>query len=80
LDKGEIKAKLLTDDIDLQERINRHPMLHWKAMNVKKRLGKSQVKESERVRPQKVTEGENVIEKVRTNFQPHTVSQIKVQA
>lgn len=38
LDKGEIEPKLLTKDSDLQERIKRHPMLLWKALNVKKHL------------------------------------------
>jgi len=37
LDHGKINGALLTDDKELQERINRHPMLQWKAMNVKKR-------------------------------------------
>lgn len=36
LDKGEINGSLLTVDKDLQERINRHPMLHWKALNARK--------------------------------------------
>ena len=40
LDKGEIDGALLTNDKEIQERINRHPMLHWKALNVRKRLGK----------------------------------------
>lgn len=35
LDKGEIKASLLTPDIDLQTRINAHPGLQWKAHNVR---------------------------------------------
>ena len=38
LDKGEIEPELLTKDSDLQERIKRHPMLLWKALNVKKNL------------------------------------------
>jgi len=41
LDKGEIKPELLTDKKLLQERIAGHPMLNWKALNVRKRLGKS---------------------------------------
>ena len=45
LDKGKIDGALLIEDKEMQERINRHPMLHWKAINVKKHLGKS--KESE---------------------------------
>ncbi len=36
LDKGEIKPELLTDKKLLQERIACHPMLNWKALNVKK--------------------------------------------
>lgn len=36
LDKGEIKPELLTKDSGLQERIKRHPMLLWKALNVRK--------------------------------------------
>ena len=36
LDKGQIKADLLTDDIQLQDRIVKHPMLQWKALNVRK--------------------------------------------
>jgi len=35
LDGGEIKPLLLTDDTDLQDRIRRHPLLEWKAMNVR---------------------------------------------
>jgi len=35
LDKGEIDSELLTDDADLQDRIKRHPLLEWKAMNVR---------------------------------------------
>lgn len=38
LDKGEINGALLTNDKELRERIDRHPMLHWKALNVRKRL------------------------------------------
>lgn len=36
LDKGKIAPELLTEDIDMQERIRRHPLLEWKAMNVRK--------------------------------------------
>ena len=36
LDKGQIKADLLTDDSHLQDRIAKHPMLQWKALNVRK--------------------------------------------
>jgi hypothetical protein len=35
LDKGEIVPSLLTSDRDLQERISRHPLLKWKALNVR---------------------------------------------
>ena len=36
LDKGQIRAYLLTDHNELQDRITRHPMLQWKALNVRK--------------------------------------------
>lgn len=36
LDKGQIQAALLTDDEQLQHRIAEHPMLQWKALNVRK--------------------------------------------
>ncbi len=39
LEKGEIEPSLLTPDTDLQERIKRHPMLQWKAMNARKYFG-----------------------------------------
>jgi len=35
LDKGEIAPELLTGDETLQERIRRHPLLEWKAVNVR---------------------------------------------
>jgi hypothetical protein len=35
LDEGEIQPSLLTSDQGLQERINRHPLLEWKALNVR---------------------------------------------
>jgi predicted nucleotidyltransferase component of viral defense system len=35
LDKGEIAPELLTADTDLQDRIRRHPLLEWKAINVR---------------------------------------------
>ena len=35
LDRGEIVPSLLTTDKDLQERISRHPLLEWKALNVR---------------------------------------------
>ena len=38
-EKGEIEPSLLTSDKNLQERIKRHPMLLWKAMNAR---GKSE--------------------------------------
>lgn len=39
LDRGEIKADVLTSDIELQDRIQRHPLLKWKALNVKQHYG-----------------------------------------
>jgi predicted nucleotidyltransferase component of viral defense system len=36
LDRGEIKSELITSDPELQKRINSHPMLQWKALNVRK--------------------------------------------
>jgi hypothetical protein len=35
LSKGEINPELLTADEDLQDRIRRHPLLEWKALNVR---------------------------------------------
>ena len=35
LDEGEIQPSLLTSDKGLQKRINRHPLLEWKALNVR---------------------------------------------
>jgi predicted nucleotidyltransferase component of viral defense system len=35
LDKGEVRPELLTADEDLQDRIRRHPLLEWKALNVR---------------------------------------------
>ena len=35
LGKGEICPDLLTADKDLQDRIRRHPLLIWKAINVR---------------------------------------------
>ena len=35
LDRGEIVPSLLTSDKDLQQRISRHPLLEWKALNVR---------------------------------------------
>ena len=40
LDEGEIVPSLLTSDHDLQECINRHPLLEWKALNVREYKGK----------------------------------------
>ena len=40
LDKGEIVPSLLTADKDLQNRIKRHPLLEWKAVNVREYKGK----------------------------------------
>jgi hypothetical protein len=40
LDNGEIVPSLLTSDKDLQERISRHPLLEWKALNVREYKGK----------------------------------------
>lgn len=40
LDEGEIVPALLTPDHDLQERISRHPLLEWKALNVREYKGK----------------------------------------
>ena len=39
LGRGEIRAELLTTDPTLQEKIRSHPMLHWKALNVRKHRG-----------------------------------------
>ena len=39
LDRGEIAPSLLTSDKDLQERISRHPLLEWKALNVRQYKG-----------------------------------------
>ena len=39
LDHGEIKPSLLTQDENLAERIRHHPMLRWKALNVRKHKG-----------------------------------------
>ena len=35
LDKGKLAPELLTDAADMQDRIRRHPLLEWKAMNVR---------------------------------------------
>ena len=39
LDGGEIDASILTDDADLQQRIQAHPNLEWKARNVREHQG-----------------------------------------
>jgi hypothetical protein len=39
LEKGEIKPELLTLDTSLQEKIKKHPLLKWKAENVKQFKG-----------------------------------------
>jgi predicted nucleotidyltransferase component of viral defense system len=39
-DRGEIVPSLLTSDKDLQERISLHPLLQWKALNVREHKGK----------------------------------------
>ncbi len=39
LGDGEIDASLLTKDKEMQERINRHPILRWKVINVLKNHG-----------------------------------------
>jgi len=36
LDRGEIEAGLLTEDEELQARIEGQPWLHWKALHVRK--------------------------------------------
>jgi hypothetical protein len=40
LEQGEIKAELLTSDKEFIERVNQHPLLQWKAMNVRQHKGK----------------------------------------
>jgi len=39
LDHGEVDSTMLTDDSDLQQRIQRQPLLEWKAVNVRKHKG-----------------------------------------
>jgi predicted nucleotidyltransferase component of viral defense system len=39
LDKGEIVPSLLTTEKDLQRRISQHPLLEWKALNVREHKG-----------------------------------------
>ncbi len=40
LDAGEVDPYLLTSDEDLAERIRQHPLLEWKALNVRKYKGR----------------------------------------
>ena len=39
LDEARIDATLLTDDVELQRRIESHPLLQWKALNVRRHKG-----------------------------------------
>lgn len=39
MDRGELRAELLTGQPELQRRINSQPMLRWKQMNVRQHLG-----------------------------------------
>lgn len=39
LEEGRINASLLTDAVDLQQRIQSHPLLEWKALNVRRYKG-----------------------------------------
>ena len=39
LDHGEVDSTMLTDDSDLQQRIQRQPLLEWKIVNVRKYKG-----------------------------------------
>lgn len=41
LDKGKILPDIITTDTELQNRIERHPMLHWKVNNIRKHFGLS---------------------------------------
>lgn len=41
LDKGEIDSTILTADSSLQQRIQKQPLLEWKAVNVRKHKGLS---------------------------------------
>jgi hypothetical protein len=42
LDEGFVDASLLTDNVELKERIEQHPLLAWKAQNVREHKGKGQ--------------------------------------
>jgi len=37
--RGELQPELLTDSEDLIEKIQTHPMLQWKVINVRKHFG-----------------------------------------
>jgi len=39
LEQGEIDSSILTSDLDLQQRIQKQPLLEWKAVNVRKYKG-----------------------------------------
>lgn len=39
LDHGEVQPSLLTADVALVERVGRHPLLEWKALNVRRHRG-----------------------------------------
>jgi hypothetical protein len=41
LDRGEIDSTILTSDTNLQKRIQRQPLLEWKAINVRRHKGLS---------------------------------------
>ena len=41
LDRGEITPSLLADDVSLQDRIRRQPLLEWKALNVQQHVAGS---------------------------------------
>ena len=41
LEHGEISASLLTTDAEMVSRISRHPLLNWKALNVRQYRGRS---------------------------------------
>jgi len=40
LDDGQIEPQLLTDDEGMMDRIRSHPLLQWKAVNVRKHKGR----------------------------------------
>ncbi|MBF0245027.1 MAG: nucleotidyl transferase AbiEii/AbiGii toxin family protein, partial [Planctomycetes bacterium] len=40
LDRGEVIPSLLTDDVELQQRILRQPLLEWKAQHVRQHKGR----------------------------------------